>query len=177
VVLPSIRYGTITKLVSTISTLLTEPVEKKLLSINHDNVNDFLTFTLASNVTLTFSNDIALLLGFGDDTVLKETTKGRVPININFRSNTIFVNCSFVTPSIVSHTYNRIIRTLPNDVVPSGSLVYKSLLDRHYYDIEGDTLTTVRIQLRNEYGDLLPLADSTIATWLTLSFKNGNRYS
>ena len=144
---------------------------KDLLKVAYDSLTAKIGFTIEEGFTLTISDSISYFLGFAGKTVFSGLATARVPICINYRSNTLFVNCSIVTHSIVSHVHARILRVIPLEYNNPDSQIYKCFTDEQYFSVDSDFVETVHVTLLTEFGEKLPLRDSSLATWITLLFK------
>src|SRR6266478_6184573 len=134
-----------------------------------DQITSRITLVLDPGVELRMSESLALFLGFGTQTHFAGTTTAKTPVSINYRSNTIFVKCSIVAHSIVSHVLSRNLRVFPLENSQS-TMIHKTFLDKQYFSIDQDAVDSVHVSLLTEFGEKLFLNDSTISTWLTLHF-------
>jgi len=114
--------------------------------------------------------NIGLLLGYGGKTELQGLCRSPVPINLHYRTNTIYVHFSIVAPSIVGDTYNRILRVIPIHSM-GKNMLYKAFTAKQYHHLDTDRVTSITIRLLTERGELLPLLGSATSTWLTLEFE------
>jgi len=139
-------------------------------SAHFDEITSRISLVLEPGVELKMSESLALFLGFGLKTSFAETTKAKTPVSINYRSNTVFVKCSIVSHSIVSHVLSRNLRVFPLENSEKSTMIHKTFLDKQYFSIDQDSVDSVHVSLLTELGEKLHLNDSAISTWVTLVF-------
>jgi hypothetical protein len=166
--LPSIKYTSEKHVFDT----LTEALKDSTQCVPEFNsLTSKITLKLSPDTLVKLTESLSYFLGFGGSLSLTETTEARTPISINYRCNTLFVNCSIVSHSIVSHVYNRILRVIPLEQTVNSSMIYRSYVDQQFFSVDQDTVDSVHVSLLTEYGERLHLNDSNLASWITLTFK------